>query len=152
MPNANRVIDVPQLVRAERQDRVNDRSMQQRLLYTPPLDGSLDPHRGFDAFVATRISEILNHHFPGYPWKVISNAEQGVVYFNIPQLMGETLHWLIKLKQWDDLNPKMVIDGGGQLLERMRLPRTGFDVMSFVEARDNKHKSDFADVGRRRVY
>jgi hypothetical protein len=27
-------------------------------------------------------------------------------------------------KQWDDLNPKLVIDGGGELLERMNLPRS----------------------------
>ena len=148
----NRVIDVPQLVRAERQDRVRDRSMEHRLLYVPPIDGSVDPHRGFDQFVATRISEILNHHFPGYPWKVISDAAQGVVYFNIPQIMGETLHWLIRLKQWSDLSPKLVIDGGGQLLERMNLPRCGFEVMSFIEARANRSKSDFADVSRRRIY
>jgi hypothetical protein len=146
------VIDVPQLVRAERRDRVSDRAIEQRLLYTAPIDGSLDPHRGFDQFVASRISEILNHHFPGYPWKVVSNAQQGVVYFSIPALMGDTLHWLIKLQQWDNLNPKLVIDGGGELLERMNLPRRGFEVMSFVEARSDKMKLDFADVGRRRVY
>jgi len=145
------VIDVPQLVRAERQERVSDRQMEKRLLYTPPLDGSLDPHREFDLFVAKRIDEILTHHYPGYPWKAVSNAQQGVVYFNIPALMGDTLHWLAKLGQWDDLSPKLIIDGGGELLERMNLPRTGFEVMSFLEARDNKHRFDFADVGRRRT-
>jgi hypothetical protein len=55
-------------------------------------------------------------------------------------------------KQWDDLNPKLVIDGGGELLERMNLPRRGFEVMSFLEAHGNKHKFDFSDVGRRRAY
>jgi len=147
----HRVIDVPQLVRAERQERASDRVMEQRLMYVPPLDESADPHREFDLFVARRISEILNHHFPGYPWKVVSNAQQGVVYFSIPALMGETLHWLIKLGQWSDLSPRLVIQGGGELLERMNLPRRGFEVMSFLEARGNKHGFDFADVGRRRV-
>jgi hypothetical protein len=146
------VIDVPQLVRAERGERVSDRAMEQRLMYVPPVDGTIDPHRQFDLFVARRINEILTHHYPGYPWKVVSNAQQGVVYFNIPALMGETLHWLIKLGQWDDLSPKLVIQGGGELLERMNLPRRGFEVMSFVEARGKKHKFDFADVSRRRVY
>ncbi len=145
------VIDVPQLVRAERQDRVADRQMEKRLLYAPPLDGSLDPHREFDLFVSKRINEILTHHYPGYPWKAVSNAQQGVVYFSIPALMGDTLHWLIKLGQWNDLSPKLIIDGGGELLERMNLPRRGFEVMSFVEARGNKHRFDFADVGRRRA-
>lgn len=147
---ASRVIDVPQLVRAERQERISDRAYEKRLVYQPPLDGSLDPHRKFDLFVARRINEILSHHYPGYPWKVISNAQQGVVYFNIPVLMGDTLHWLIKLGQWDDLSPKLVIHGGGELLERMRLPRRGFEVMSFLEAKRNKHLLDFADVGKRR--
>lgn len=144
------VIDVPQLVRAERQERVGDRQMQQRLLYQPPLDGTLDPKREFDLVVSRRMSEILNHHFPGYPWKCISNAQQGVVYFNIPALMGDTLHYLIKLGQWDDLSPKMIIKGGGELLERMNLPRSGFEVMSFIEAKGNRHKMDFADATRKR--
>lgn len=147
---AHNTIDVPQLVRAERQERVSDRAMEKRLLYTPPLDGSLDPHRGFDLFVAKRIDEILTHHYPGYPWKVVSNAQQGIVYFNIPALMGETLHWLIKLGDWNDLSPKLVIDGGGELLERMNLPRQGFEVMSFLEALGDRAKFDFADVGKRR--
>lgn len=147
---AHNVIDVPQLVRAERQERVSDRQMENRLMYVPPLDGSLDPHREFDAFVAKRMHEIIAHHFPGYPWKVVSNAQQGVVYFNIPVLMGETLHMLIRLGQWSDLSPKLVIDKAGELLERMNLPRTGFEVMSFLEARGNRRGFDFADVGRKR--
>lgn len=145
-----RTLDVPQLVRSEVQERANDRTMQTRLMYVPPLDGSLDPHRNFDAFVAGRIMEILNHHFPGYPWNAVSNAQQGIVYFSIPVLMGETLRWLIKLGDWSDLSPKLVIDGGGELLERMNLPRHGFEVMSFIEARDNRHKLDFADAGKKR--
>jgi hypothetical protein len=141
----SRVIDVPQLVRAQVMERVGDRVMENRLLYQPPLDGSLDPHREFDLFVAKRMKEILDHHYPGYPWKVVSNAQQGIVYFNIPVLMGKTLHWLIRLAEWADLSPKLVIDGGGQLLERMNLPRRGFEVMSFLEARARKDKFDFND-------
>lgn len=145
------VIDVPQLVRAEKQERAGERQMEQRLLYQPPLDGSLDPKRDFDLFVSRRMSEILNHHFPGYPWKCVSNAQQGVVYFSIPILMGDTLHYLIKLGQWEDLSPKLVIDGGGELLERMNLPRRGFEVMAFLEARANREKMDFADALRKRA-
>lgn len=148
---SHNTIDVPQLVRAERQERVSDRQMETHLLYTPPLDGSLDPHREFDAFIAKRVHEILIHHYPGYPWKVISNAQQGVVYFNVPVLMGDTLHWLMKLGQWSDLSPKLVIDGGGELLERMNLPRRGFEVMSFLEARDNREKLDFSGIGKKRA-
>jgi hypothetical protein len=55
-------------------------------------------------------------------------------------------------KQWDDLNPKLVIDGGGELLERMNLPRSGFEVMSFLERTATNTSSTFSDVGRRRAY
>jgi hypothetical protein len=147
---AHNTIDVPQLVRAERQERVGERQMLVRQMYVPPLDGSLDPHREFDLFVSRRITEILKHHYPGYTWKVECSAAQGLVWFNIPVLMGETLHWAIRLKQWDDLNPKIVIDGGGELLERMNLPRRGFEVMSFLEAHGNKHKFDFSGIGGKR--
>lgn len=144
------VIDVPQLVRAERQERVGERQMEKRTLYTPPLDGSADPHCEFDMFISKRIEEILQHHYPGYTWDAKVSAQQGLIWFNIPVLMGETLYWAIKLKQWDDLNSKLVIDGGGELLERMNLPRKGFEVMSFLEARGNRHKFDFSDIGKKR--
>jgi hypothetical protein len=145
----SRVLDVPVLVRSEVQDRKLDRQMATQLLYTPPLDGSVDPHREFDAFIAKRIHEILSHHFPGYPWDVKCSAAQGMIWFAIPVLMGPTLNWAIKLAQWGDLNPKLVIDGGGELLERMHLPRKGFEVMSFLESRDNRHNMQFDHPGRR---
>lgn len=150
MPHST--IDVPQLVRAARTERASDRAMEHRLVYVPPLDGSLDPHRNFDLFVAGRMKEILEHHYPGYPWKTVCDAQQGVVYFSIPVLMGDTLHYLIKLGQWSDLSPKLVIDGGGELLERMNLPRRGFEVMSFLEARADKSKLDFGDSIKRRKF
>lgn len=148
------VIDVPQLVRAERQDRVAERQMQIRTLYQPPLDGSPDLYREIDLAVARKVIGTLDKEYPGYPWHAKCNAQQGVVYFSIPALMGETLVWLIKLRQWEEFEQNgehLVRKGGGQLLERMGLPRKAFDADSFVKARDNKHLLDFADVGRRRV-
>ena len=144
----NMNIDVPQLVRADAPDRVGDRQMLNVQLYKPPLDGTPDMHREFDMFVANRINEILTHHYPGYPWQSNADASQGVVYFGIPVLMGPTLKWVIRLGEWDDLTPKLVIDGGGELLERFNLPRRGFEVDSFLHARDNKHKAQI-DFKRR---
>lgn len=143
-------IDVPRLVRSEVQDRRHDRQMVVQALYTPPLDGTPDMHRDFDDFIARRVFEILAHHYPGYPWSVKCNAQQGMIYFQIPVLMGATLHECIRLAQWSDLNPKLVIDAGGECLERLNLPRTGFEVASFLKARDNKHLAQFDDVGGKR--
>lgn len=136
-------LDVPQLVRADDNDRAADRKMVTLRMYKPPLDGRVDLYKDFDQFVGSRIEEILKYHYPGYPWKCISDAFQGMVYFNIPVLMGATLHWTIRLAEWSDLNPKLVIDGGGEVLERLNLPRTGFDAASFVKARDEKWLADF---------
>ncbi len=141
-----RTLDVPQLVRSEVQDRVGDRQMVKQLLYTPPLDGSLDPHRQFDAFIATRVEEILTQNYTGYPWDVKCSAAQGMIWFNLPVLMGPTLNQAIRLAQWGDLNSKIVIDAGKQLLDRMNLPKH-FDPESYLKARDQKWLSDFSDVG-----
>jgi hypothetical protein len=142
-------IEVPQLVRAEVQPRRGERTMERRLMYVPPIDGSLDPHRGFDAWVASQIMAILDGEHPGYPWFAASNAEQGIVYFSIPVLMGETLRHLIKLGDWSDLSPVLVKRGAGELLERLGLPKA-FDEASFMHAKNNKHLFDFAGVGARR--
>lgn len=131
-------IEVPQLVRADAPDRVGDRQMMNVQLYKPPLDGTPDVHKAFDMFVAGRINEILTHHFPGYPWQSNADASQGVVYFSIPVLMGPTLKQIIRLAEWSDLTPMLVIDLGGELLERFNLPRKGFEVASFLHARDHK--------------
>jgi hypothetical protein len=148
---SHNTIDVPQLVRSEKRDRVRDRQMVTQQLYIPPLDGSADPHREFDAFIAGRVHEILAHHYPGYTWNVKCSAQQGMIYFQIPILMGPTLHQTIRLAQWHDLCPELVIDAGGHLLERLNLPRTGFEVNSFLKARDNRHLAQFGDdIGKGR--
>jgi hypothetical protein len=150
-------IDVPQLVFEKKDDRApyQEREMVHRTLYVPPLDGTEDQRKDFDIWVASGVHHILTKHYPGYPWKAICDSRQGLVYFNIPILMGATLHWTIKLAQWEDFaigGERLVIEGGGQLLERMNLPRTGFEAGSFLDARDNKHKLDFDfDNARRRA-
>lgn len=143
-------IDVPQLVREQKLDRTRDRQQSAQLLYTPPLDGSLDPHREFDLWIASNVYRILAEAYPGYPWGAKCNAQQGIVYFNIPTLMGDTLHWLIKLGQWHDMSKKLVVDGGGKLLEMMNLPREGFEAQSFERAIRNKHRFQFEDAGKKR--
>lgn len=131
-------LEVPQLVRADDNERRADRKMVTLRMYKPPLDGTPDLHKKFDMWVASKVCATLDRHFPGYPWSANCDAKQGVIYFGIPVLMGPTLRWVIRLAEWEDLTEKLVMQGGGQLLERFNLPRTGFEAASFVHARDNR--------------
>jgi hypothetical protein len=78
-----------------------------RKVYMPPLDGRSDDYEGFDMRIAKGIGELLNKHYFGYAWKTYADTQQGVVGFAIPELMGETLHMVINLKQFSDLTPDL---------------------------------------------
>lgn len=132
-------IEVPQLVRAEDNDRVGDRKMVTIQMYHAPLDGSEDVFKYFDDQLARRVNEILTKAFPGYPWRSAADSRQGVIYFSIPILMGPTLNHVIRLADWGDLSARLVRKGGGEILDRFNLPYTKFEESSFLHARDNKH-------------
>lgn len=117
-----------------------------RQAYAPPLDGKSDDYVGFDLHTAKEIFEILSKHYFGYDWKTFADTKQGVVGFSIPELMGPTLHMVVNLKQFSDLTPQLIVNKGGELLERMNLPRTQADMARVLFARQHKHTFDFSDV------
>ena len=121
-----------------------------RRQYTPPLDGHSDDYATIDQQTARYVAEILVKTYFGYPWHVTSNIKQGVVMFRIPSLMGASLQYVINLGQFSDLTRDLIIRCGGELLERMNLPRGAIDMALMQEARKNLHKFDFADVGARK--
>lgn len=134
-------IEVPQIVRAVDIDKRHDRSMVALGIYRGPLDGRPDLYAKFDMWCAGQVYAILEKHHPGYPWCAQCDAAQGMISISIPVLMGPTLKWALKLKEWETLathGEKMVKDGAGQLLERFNLPRTGFEAASFLKARDHR--------------
>lgn len=135
-------LEVPQIVRADDNERRADRKMVTLRMYKAPLDGTPDLHKKFDMWVSSKVVATLDKHFPGYPWMAECNAQQGIVAYSIPVLMGPTLKWAIRLAEWEDLTEKLVMEGGGQLLERFNLPRTGFEAASFIHARDHKWLAD----------
>jgi len=114
--------------------------------YQPPLDGKSDDYAGFDMRVARGIGELLNKHYFGYRWKSFADCRQGIVGFSIPELMGETLHMVINLKQFADLQPQLIVEKAGELLERMHLPRGQVDMAAYAFAVANRHKFQFGDV------
>lgn len=113
--------------------------------YQPPLDGRPDLHAEYDMSVARGIGELLNKHYFGYTWKSFADMQQGIVGFSIPELMGDTLHFIINLKSHDALDPQLIVEKAGELLERMKLPRGQIDMAAYVEARNRKHTFQFDD-------
>lgn len=117
-----------------------------RQTYQPPLDGKSDDYAGFDMQIARGIGELLNKHYFGYTWKSFADSKQGIVGFSIPELMGDTLHMVINLKQFADLQPELIINKAGELLERMHLPRGQVDMAAYLFAKTNRHNFHFEDV------
>lgn len=116
-----------------------------RKVYVPPLDGKSDDYAGFDMRIAQGIGELLNKHYFGYAWKSYADSKQGIVGFSIPELMGETLHYVIRLAEFADLTPQLIIDKAGELLERMHLPRGKADMAQLEWARRHRHLFQFDD-------
>lgn len=114
--------------------------------YVPPLDGTADELKHFDNWLARRVAELLVNEFYGYEWHVMADSRQGVIAFSIPEVMGPTLKWVIRLAEYTDLTPKLIRRCGGECLERMGLRRGPIDIAQYLIAKQNKHLFDFADV------
>lgn len=114
--------------------------------YIPPLDGTVDEVDGFDMKMAREIAEVLVRYYPGYDWYVMGESRQGIVAFSIPDLMGPTLKQVIRLAQFSDLNPKLIRDTGGAMLERMGLRRGPMDRAEYEAAKLRRVTFDFGDV------
>lgn len=149
----NMHIEVPQIVRADEKGRRHDRNMVTVQMYKGPLDGRPDLYAKFDMWCAGQVMGILEKHHPGYPWMAECNAAQGMISISIPVLMGPTLKYALKLKDWESLalhGEKMVMEGAGNLLERFNLPRTGFEAATFLKARDHRELAQI-DFRKRNV-
>ena len=116
--------------------------------YQAPLDGSYDPNEAMDIRIATAVATVLKSYYPGYPWKVLSEISQGMIAFQLPELMGPTLHAFIRLKDYNDLSDKLVVETAGNLLERMDLPRGRCDMARYREAKERLGSFQFHDIGK----
>ncbi len=97
-----------------------------------------DPFKDQDARIAATMMKWLNEKYPGYPWATECDSRQGIVRFNIPILMGVDHWYVVNLRTHD------VVDGlhkgAGEILERYRQPRDGFNLGAFLEARAKHSK------------
>lgn len=122
-----------------------------RQTYIPPLDGSQDDLNQFDTWIALQVSKVLTKYYYGYEWHVVADSKQGIVYFSIPALMGATLRWVIRLGQYGDLQEALIMRSGGELLERMGLPRKAVDVPEYYAALGRRETFDFGDSLKRKT-
>lgn len=97
-----------------------------------------DPHKSADIALAKRIWEVVQYHYPGHPWGVGVNHEQGIAQIFLPAFTQ--CCYVIRLAElFSDPSMKTVIRGAGELLERFRIPRSGFDIVDFIEAQKRFH-------------
>jgi hypothetical protein len=123
--------DLPILLRRET-DRAPGRSLVRvEARFVPSGEGSRERART-ELATARAVRRILDTAYPGHDWEVLADSAQGYVAFRIPALMGLNYAYLVKRR---DLTPEAVLKGGGELLERYRLPRGRFDLDRFLEAR-----------------
>jgi hypothetical protein len=141
--------DGPVITSIEESERRRGTSMLRLYGYQPPLDGRSDDYKGFDEYIAKGVVDILDKHYWGYRWTAKADTSQGIVAFQIPELMGPTLHVVIRLAEFRDLDEKLIMRTAGNLLERMNLPRTAVDMAAYAFARENKHTFDFDDVAKK---
>ena len=134
--------DQPILLRSDDSQAWRGPKMQIQTHYVPPLDGLIDDRRGFDQKMADDVQLILQAKYPGYPWKAVCDSAQGVVYFSIPILMGETLKMIIRLAEWSDLTPDLIMRLGGEVLERFGLRRGLISLGEFADVRRNKQRAE----------
>jgi hypothetical protein len=90
--------------------------------------------------IAVLVSEKLEQHYPAHPWMVKVDMKQGIVQVSLPLVMPKTEVYVIhidKLKM--DPALKCVVRAGGTILEKYNIPRSGFRLDTFLEARDRGH-------------
>ena len=76
-----------------------------------------------DFSTAKRLTEVLMKHYPGFMWGVYANKEHGMVTVRNFTLSGEWGFMLHYDKVVEDVEDKLTIHAGGEILERYRVSR-----------------------------
>jgi hypothetical protein len=123
--------DLPILLRSETARAPGRTLVRVEARFVPSGDGSRE-RACADLAAARAVRRILDTAYPGHDWEVVADSAQGYVAFRIPALMGANFAYLVKGR---DLTAEAILKGGGELLERYRLPRGRFDLDRFLAAR-----------------
>jgi hypothetical protein len=86
------------------------------------------------------VAETLERHYPAHPWMVKVDMKQGVVQISLPLVMPKTEVYVLHIDRLKaDPNLHAVMRAGGTILEKYNIPRSGFRLDTFLEARDRGH-------------
>ncbi|MEN6302268.1 MAG: hypothetical protein ABFD96_06045 [Armatimonadia bacterium] len=86
-----------------------------------------------NAWVCEQVGRKLAQAYPGHPWGVIAEVEHGIVKFCLAGFSQWTMTIRIDTLK-SDPGLKSVVKYAGELLERLKLPRKGFDLGLHREA------------------
>lgn len=96
----------------------------------------VSPNDARDMALAKRIGQTLEMHYPGHPWMVEVNHDQGVVYLSIPIVMPRGRKWVIHIDRLaTDPALRQVVMAGGEIMERYNIARSAFRLDHFLDVR-----------------
>lgn len=95
-----------------------------------------------DMDVCRAVGEDLSRAYPGYPWMVGANHEAGTCVVDLPEVFKPVKYrnWGILLHLSSLMGPggqKKVLFAGGEMLERLGLPRSAAPADAKNKAREN---------------
>lgn len=91
--------------------------------------------QALEARVGKAAFEKLEQTYPGQWWRVDVPHKGGVIKIMLPFFTGKVWGYLIPMNKIDP-GLKVVVNGGGELLERFGIPRTGFNEAKLSDALD----------------
>lgn len=95
----------------------------------------VDPFAAADLELMKRIAHTVDVHYCGQPFHIRVSHQDGIVRLQLPILMGASNWYVVKIADLkSDPGLREVIRGCGELLERYRIPRAGFDRDHYVAA------------------
>lgn len=98
------------------------------------VEGEDDPYAAADLALVRNIATYVNLHYPGHPWFIEASHYAGIVKINLPLLMKQN-YFVVKISSLHtDPGFRSIIKGCGEILERYRLPRSGYSHSDFLAA------------------
>lgn len=81
-----------------------------------------------------KIARHVETHYPGHGWNIGVSHADGLVRLSIPLFMGSINFYVIKIRELQtDPSLHKVTKACGEILERLNLPRAGFNPAEFVD-------------------
>lgn len=97
----------------------------------------VDPCLAADLALTKRIAEKLEQHYPAHPWMVTVTHAQGVAMIKLPLVMKRNQAFVLHIDRLgSDPGLRAVVRAGGEILERYHMPRHGFALDRFLQARE----------------